>query len=504
MRRSFWNRDGKTPRDEKLTSAIRNLEHGDHQLGDLGSGETSDALRSLARTLEETAKRQQAEEGARREREDRIADQLRALARGATKLESGTPSSEPIDEALVELVAAKCERQMGLLSEAVDVASVANENVIAAATVLTDSREVETRTRSIAAATDELVTTIATIAEIGERSSSATREMRDTSGESRGSTERALDSMGGLVHQVRDCSAKVESLEKALGAVDGIATSIRDIASRTNLLALNATIEAASAGQAGRGFAVVASEVKELAQQTTQATAEIEQQIGGIRSEMTGIAELIHQVVDNADEAQESAQSAREGLEAIAGRIDEVDDQTAEMARILMEQKQASNEVAQQIALVSEATQSNSSAVDQIFTSASALGERSRESAADRVPEGQPASIPTIAKLDHVVWKKRLAEMMAGKESLDPDELADQHACRLGLWYDSVQDPAILESSSFRTLADPHRRVHEHGICAARYYHADQHEDALREIGEIERASVEVVRLLDEIIASLA
>jgi methyl-accepting chemotaxis protein len=50
---------------------------------------------------------------------------------------------------------------------------------------------------------------------------------------------------------------------------------IQEITERIDLLALNATIEAARAGEAGKGFAVVASEVKQLSQQTAQATRKI-------------------------------------------------------------------------------------------------------------------------------------------------------------------------------------------------------------------------------------
>ena len=75
----------------------------------------------------------------------------------------------------------------------------------------------------------------------------------------------------------------LEGLTESSEKIDAILHLIQDIAGQTNLLALNATIEAARAGDAGKGFSVVANEVKMLANQTGQATHEIEEQIRSVR-----------------------------------------------------------------------------------------------------------------------------------------------------------------------------------------------------------------------------
>lgn len=70
-------------------------------------------------------------------------------------------------------------------------------------------------------------------------------------------------------------SAKTIEEAKAVEKINELTEVIMRISSQTSLLALNASIEAARAGEAGKGFAVVATEIGNLANQTSETVANI-------------------------------------------------------------------------------------------------------------------------------------------------------------------------------------------------------------------------------------
>ena len=180
---------------------------------------------------------------------------------------------------------------------------------------------------SVAAASEQLSSSIGEIARQVARSADVSRNVADSS-------EMAQTAMGSLA----DSAVKI-------GDIVGM---INDIASQTNLLALNATIEAARAGNAGKGFAVVAAEVKVLSGQTERATREIAAQVGAVQSATRKVVEAIDIVVSNIGEMSEIAAM-------IAGAIEEQRAATEEISASVSHAAEGTRNVTSNISGVAEA-----------------------------------------------------------------------------------------------------------------------------------------------------
>lgn len=164
--------------------------------------------------------------------------------------------------------------------------------------------QVQANVQSVAAASEELSATI-----------------RDISG----SMETNSSHIDRIARNVEDVVGTNTRLMEVTGQISSVTGLINGIANQTNLLALNATIEAARAGEAGKGFAIVAQEVKKLAQDTSQAT---------------------ERIADNIAQLEQTVAVITEALGDVNSSVNEVTEGAAHIAEAVRQQEQSSSEIA--------------------------------------------------------------------------------------------------------------------------------------------------------------
>ncbi|NVK17575.1 MAG: CZB domain-containing protein [Methylocystaceae bacterium] len=386
----------------------------------------------------------------------------------------------------------------------VEAAIQGNEAIVVMAAMRNDIANVNQASETMASAVEELVASVNEIAQNGEAIAIDARSAEEASGDGMAQAENATQAMRDIFDAVNLAVEKTTMLAKSSEQIGDIVSQIEAIAEQTNLLALNATIEAARAGEAGKGFAVVASEVKNLANQTSKATEDINARISTLLSEMDEITtsmstgnEAVHKGQDVISELYSRLGQMNTQVNSVTGKVEEI-------AGILSQQTAAANEVADGTSNIAHLAKQNNIEIDKVLTaidnSNKELDTRVEEFAAN----GDAYSIVHVAKNDHMSFKRRVVNTVMGRRDHKSEDMPDHHACRLGRWYDGVSDERLLNHPAFLKLVEPHKRVHDHGVAALRAHEDNDFDRAIEELNQLDKYSKQVLDILDELCEAVA
>ena len=271
-----------------------------------------------------------------------------------------------------------------------------------------------------------------------------TKKTKELATNSMVTVEAILNQMQNLDNEIQETNISINSLNEMSSEITSIVGLIKDIAEQTNLLALNAAIEAARAGEHGRGFAVVADEVRKLAERTQKATSEINVSINSMKQETGAIVEKAEVMTSVSSEVSSAVTAFKEDMRMLQNDSEDTSLLTEDMK-------------------------------NRLFL--------------------------TLVKIDHIIFKTRVYDIVV--ENKPDEDIADEHHCRFGKWYDNEGKANFGDKQSFINIAQPHTQVHRAALENVGYLKPDRRlemaERIVRNFKAMESASQQLFGLLDEL-----
>nr|WP_170885582.1 methyl-accepting chemotaxis protein [Bacillus alkalicellulosilyticus] len=195
----------------------------------------------------------------------------------------------------------------------------------------------------------------------------------------------------------------ITKLNNEVKAIQSMVGVIKDISEQTNLLSLNASIEAARAGEAGKGFSVVSQEVRKLADQSKQATLEIESIIGSILVQTKNSVSLVKMSTELFDDQTKAVDVTRSSFENILSTTDTISKEMTSVEASIERMENAKTQVEQVISKVVHLAELSAASTEEITATT-----QEQAAAADELGNLAERLVGTIIVLEKTINKFKI------------------------------------------------------------------------------------------------
>jgi methyl-accepting chemotaxis protein len=251
---------------------------------------------------------------------------------------------------------------------------LATENLnSAAAEILASTQQQAAGTGEQAAAIQQTTTTMEEVtqsgAQISERAKQVAASAEATSAASHTglmAVENTNRNMESIREQAEAVAENVVSLSEKTQAIGEIISTVNDLAEQSHLLALNASIEAAAAGEHGRSFSVIASEVKNLADQSREATVQVRSILSEIQKGINSSVMLTEEAVKRVESGKQQAEVADRTIRAMTESIQQSVQAFQQIVAGSNQQQIGFTQVMQAVRDIGQASQQSASSTRQL------------------------------------------------------------------------------------------------------------------------------------------
>ncbi|MDP5238013.1 methyl-accepting chemotaxis protein [Uliginosibacterium sp. 31-16] len=244
-------------------------------------------------------------------------------------------------------------------------------------TVLNSIESQSESASAMAAALEEMSTSVDHISEISQTARQASTLASNKANSGSRAIQEMITQIDSAAQTMRESAEKAQDLGRESERISSIVLVIKEVADQTNLLALNAAIEAARAGEQGRGFAVVADEVRKLAEKTTNSTSEISAMVGSIQNGTQAMMDRLKGAVASVQDGLAMAHRAGETVSEIDAEAQAVMGVIDEVSSALREQSAASRDIAVRVETVVQMVDENTAAASAMSGASADMNELS-------------------------------------------------------------------------------------------------------------------------------
>jgi len=352
----------------KIVSAAEQIAEGDLS-GRISDGNRQDEVGMLARSFMKMTQSLQEK-----------AELFQQIAAGNLTVEVKTPADRDVMGKAFAAMITALRAEMQAIREAVNVIASSASQISASTTELASAAS---QTASAVSETTSTVEEVKQTAHLSTQKAKyvfdSAQKASDVSQQGCKAVDLAVEGMTIIRTQTDSISESIMKLSERSQAIGEIIATVNDIADQSNLLAVNAAIEAAKAGDQGKGFAVVAQEVRNLAEQSKQATAQVRTILNEIQKAVGEVVMSTEQEIKAVETGMRQTAEAGNSFRRLADTIEDSAQAATQITASSQQQLVGMDQVVLAITNINQASSQNVAGAKQVETAAQNLHDLGQE-----------------------------------------------------------------------------------------------------------------------------